>query len=68
MLMISKKRNERYHIHLGKQKCLWCFKVMQRESFMDLIEDSIKVEGGQNVHGRENITPVKEKAVARIEK
>jgi hypothetical protein len=35
---------------------------------MDLIAASAKEEGGQHVHGWVNITPVKEKAVARIEK
>jgi hypothetical protein len=31
---------------------------------MDLIEASIKEEGGQHVHGWENITSVEEKPVA----
>jgi hypothetical protein len=41
---------------MGRWKCLWCSKVLQGESFMDLIEASRKGEGGQHVHGWENIT------------
>ena len=41
---------------MGKWKCLWCAKVLQGESFMDLIAASAKEEGGQYVHGWENIT------------
>ena len=53
---------------MGKWKCLWCSKVLEGESFMDLIAASAKEEGGQHVHGWVNITLVKEKAVAQIEK
>jgi hypothetical protein len=41
---------------MGKWKCLWCSKVLEGESFMDLIEVSRKEEGEQHVHGWENIT------------
>jgi hypothetical protein len=41
---------------VGKWKCLWCSKVLEGKSFMDLIEASRKEEGGQHVHGWENIT------------
>jgi hypothetical protein len=45
---------------MGKWKCLWCSKVLEGESFMDLIAASIKEEGGQHIHGWENITLSKE--------
>jgi hypothetical protein len=48
---------------MGKWKCLWCSKVLEGESFMDLIEVSMKEEGGQHVHGWENVKLVKESAV-----
>jgi len=41
---------------MGKWKCLWCSKVLEGESLMDLIEVSRKEEGEQHVHGWENIT------------
>jgi len=34
--------------------------VLEGESFMDLIAASIKEEGGQHIHGWENITLSKE--------
>jgi hypothetical protein len=46
--------------NMGKWKCLWCSKVLEGESFMDLIEASKIEEGGQHVHGWENIALVKE--------
>jgi hypothetical protein len=45
---------------MGKWKCLWCSKVLEGRSFMDLIEASQKEEGGQHVHGWENITLLEE--------
>ena len=45
---------------MGKWKCLWCSKVLEGESFMDLIAASAKEEGGQHIHGWENITLVEE--------
>jgi hypothetical protein len=45
---------------MGKWKCLWCSKVLEGESFMDLIAASEKEEGGQHVHGWENITLAEE--------
>jgi hypothetical protein len=47
---------------MGKWKCLWCSKVLEGESFMDLIAASTKEEGGQHVHGWENITLLEEEA------
>jgi hypothetical protein len=41
--------------NMGKWKCLWCSKVLEGESLMDLIEVSRKEEGEQHVHGWENI-------------
>jgi hypothetical protein len=49
---------------LGKWKCIWCSKVLEGESFMDLIAASLKEEGGQHVHGWENITFVEEEAAS----
>jgi hypothetical protein len=45
---------------MGKWKCLWCSKVLEGESFMGLIAASAKEEGGQHIHGWENITLVEE--------
>ena len=47
---------------MGKWKCLWCSKVLEGESFMDLIGASEKEESGQHVHGWENITLTEEEA------
>jgi hypothetical protein len=51
---------------MGKWKCLWCTKVLEGESFMDLVEASMREEGGQHVHGWENIM-FKEKGVSVLE-
>jgi hypothetical protein len=45
---------------MGKWKCLWCSKVLEGESFMDLIAATTREEGGHAVHGWENITLVDE--------
>ena len=45
---------------MGKWKCVWCSKVLEGESFMDLLEASLKVEEDQHVHGWENATLVEE--------
>jgi hypothetical protein len=50
---------------MGKWKCLWCSKVLEGESFMDLVAASMKEEGGQHVHGWENITIAEVKAVLK---
>jgi hypothetical protein len=48
---------------MGKWRCLWCSKVLEGESFMDLVSRT-HVRGGP-VHAWENITLVEEeKAVA----
>jgi hypothetical protein len=47
---------------MGKWKCLWCSKVLEGESFMDLIAASAKEEGGHHIHGWENITVIEEEA------
>jgi hypothetical protein len=52
---------------MGKWKCLWCSKILEGESFMDLIAASAKEEGGQHVHGWENITLVEKKPMAVLE-
>ncbi len=52
---------------MGKWKCLWCSKVLEGESFMALVEASMKEEGGQHVHGWENITLAEAKPVAVLE-
>ena len=46
--------------NMGKWRCLWCSKVLEGESFMDLIAASMKEEDRQHVHGWENITLPKE--------
>jgi hypothetical protein len=47
---------------MGKWKCLWCSKVLEGESFMNLVEASMKEEGGQHVHGWQNIILAQEEA------
>jgi len=47
---------------MGKWKCLWCSKVLEGESFMDLIAASSKEERGQHVYGWKNITLLEEEA------
>jgi hypothetical protein len=49
---------------MGKWKCLWCSKVLEGESFMDLIEASRKEEGEQHIHSWENITLENEEVIA----
>jgi hypothetical protein len=43
-------------LDLDKWKCIWYSKVLEGGSFMDLIVATTKEEGGQHVHGWENIT------------
>jgi hypothetical protein len=50
---------------MGKWRCLWCSKVLEGESFMDLIAASAKEEGRQHVHAWENITLLEEEAVLK---
>jgi hypothetical protein len=50
---------------MGKWKCLWCSKVLEGESFMDLVETSMKEETRQHVHCWENVVSAKE-AVAAV--
>ena len=45
---------------MGKWKCLWCSKVLEGESFMDLVRATIMEEGGLHVYGWENVTLVDE--------
>jgi hypothetical protein len=48
---------------MGKWRCLWCSKVLEGESFMDLVTRTHV--RGEPVHAWENITLVEEeKAVA----
>jgi hypothetical protein len=47
---------------LGRWKCIWCSMVLEGESFMDLIAATTEKEGGQHVHGWENITLQEEEA------
>ncbi|MFZ0325882.1 MAG: hypothetical protein WBQ25_04585 [Nitrososphaeraceae archaeon] len=51
---------------MGKWKCLWCSKVLEGESFMDLIAASAKVESGQHVHGWENVSLEEKEAAAPV--
>ena len=43
---------------MGKWKCLWCSKVLEGESFMDLVSSTYV--RGEPVHAWENITLVEE--------
>ena len=52
-------------LNLGKWKCVWCSKVLEGDSFMDLIAASTKEEGGQHVHGWENVGLLEEEVAAR---
>jgi hypothetical protein len=52
---------------MGKWKCLWYSKVLEGDSFMDLIEKSTKEESRQHVHGWENITLAEEEKVAIVD-
>ena len=47
---------------MGKWKCLWCSKVLEGESFMDLIVANAKEESGQHAHSWENIALLEEEA------
>lgn len=51
---------------MGKWKCLWRSKVLEGESFMDLIAASAKDEGGQHVHGWENVSLVEKEVPSPI--
>jgi hypothetical protein len=44
---------------MGKWKCMWRSKVLEGESFMDLIAVSSKEEGVQHVYEWENVSLVK---------
>ena len=39
---------------MGKWKCLWCSKIIEGESFMDLVNSTMKES--EPVHGWENIS------------
>jgi hypothetical protein len=47
---------------MGKWKCLWCSKVLEGESFMDIVEAFMKEERRQHVYAWENITLIEEEA------
>jgi hypothetical protein len=49
-------------LDMGKWKCIWCSKILEGESFMDLVAASVNEEGDHHVHGWENITSVEEEA------
>ena len=50
---------------MGKWKCPWCSKMLEGESFMDLVKRTYL--RGEPVHAWENITLVEEeKAVALV--
>ena len=49
-------------LDLGRWRCIWCSKVLEGESFMDLIATTSFEEGGQHVHGWENVTLLEEEA------
>jgi len=45
---------------MGKWKCLWCSKVLEGESFMDLV--MAPKDDSESPHAWENITLVEEEA------
>jgi hypothetical protein len=47
---------------MGKWKCIWCSKILEGESFMDLVAAFVKQEECQHVHGWENITLIGKEA------
>jgi hypothetical protein len=55
-------KNVRSYLDMGKWKCIWCAKILEGEFFMDLVAASVNEEGGQHVHGWENITLVEEES------
>jgi hypothetical protein len=50
-------RNAALNLSMGKWKCLWCSKVIEGESFMDLVMTSTNNE---QPHAWENITLLEE--------
>lgn len=55
-------------LDLDRWRCIWCSKVLEGESFMDLKATSSSEEGGQNVHGWENVTLLEEEATTVADK
>ena len=55
-------------LDLGRWRCIWCSKVLEGESFMDLIATTSFEEGGQHVHGWENGTLLEEEATTVADK
>jgi hypothetical protein len=51
-------------LNLGKWKCVWCSKVLEGDSFTDLIAASTKEEGGQHVYGWKNIALLEKEVAA----
>ena len=51
---------------MGKWKCLWCSKVLEGESFMDLVNRTYV--RGEPVHAWENITLVEEEKALTLVK
>ncbi len=45
---------------MGKWKCLWCSKVLEGDSFMDLV--TVYTDNNERPHAWENITLVEEEA------
>ena len=55
-------------LDLGRWRCIWCSKLLEGESFMDLIATTSFEEGGQHVHGWENVTLLEEEATTVADK
>lgn len=49
---------------MGKWKCLYCAKVIEGESFMNLVKTTASIERGRHVHAWENITLAGEEIAA----
>lgn len=47
---------------MSKWKCLWCSKVLEGESFMDLVATYTNNSNNERPHAWENITLVEEEA------
>jgi hypothetical protein len=47
---------------MGKWKCIWCSKILEGKSFMDLVAAPLKEERGHHVHGWENVTLIEEES------
>lgn len=57
-MLISKYPHIVLERDMGKWKCMWCFKIIEGESFMDLVKSTMKES--EPVHAWENISLLEE--------